>query len=316
VRITGQLIDTSTGVHLWADRFDRALEDIFDLQDQITDNVVGAIAPTLERAEIERAKRKPTSSLDAYDYYLRGMAASYLWSKDGNVEALQHFQRAIELDPAFAPAYGMAARCYSQRKAGGWVEGSGAEIAEAKRLTRRAAELGGDDALALATAGITLAYVVGDLDDGAAFIERALALNPNLAWAWLFSGYVKVWLGDPETAIEHVNRAMRLSPQDSQFFNMQVAAAGAHFVAGRYAEAMSSAAAAVRRHPDYLLANSVLAASAALAGRPAEAEKAAMHIRQVNPRLRVSDLMEVFSVRPPEARARWAEGLRKAGVLG
>jgi tetratricopeptide (TPR) repeat protein len=242
------------------------------------------------------------------------MAAVHLWSKVGNVEALQHFHRAIELDPAFASAYGMAARCYSQRKAAGWAEGSAAEIAEAKSLARRAAELGGDDALALATAGIALAYVVGDLDDGVAFLDQALALNPNLAWAWLFSGYVKAWLGDAETAIEHVNCAMRLSPQDSQFFNMQAAAASAHFLAGRYGEAISSAAAAVRRHPDYVLANSVLAASAALAGQSAEAEKAAMHIREVHPRLRVSDLMEVFPVRPPDARARWAEGLRKAGI--
>jgi tetratricopeptide (TPR) repeat protein len=174
--------------------------------------------------------------------------------------------------------------------------------------------LGGDDALALATAGIALAYVVGDLDDGVAFIDQALALNPNLAWAWLFSGYVQAWLGDPEVAIERVNHAMRLSPHDAQFFNMQAAAAGAHFVAGRYAEAMSIAAAAVRRHPDYILANSILAASAALAGRPAEAEKAGAHIRQVHPRLRVSDLMQVFPVRSAEDRARWAEGLRKAGI--
>ena len=316
VRITGQLIDTSTGGHLWADRFDGALDDIFDLQDQITARVVGAIAPKLEQAEIDRAKRKPTSSLDAYDYYLRGMAAVHLWSKDGNVEALQHFRRAIELDASFASAYGMAARCYSQRKAGGWAEDSTTEVAEAKSLARQAAELGGDDALALATAGIALAYVVGDVDDGAAFIDQALALNPNLAWAWLFSGYVKAWLGDPEAAIEHVNRAMRLSPQDSQFFNMQAAAAAAHFVAGRYAEAMSSATAAVRRHPDYILANSILAASAAFGGRPAEAEKAAAHIRQVHPRLRVSDLMEVFPVRPAEDRARWVEGLLKAGIPG
>ena len=107
VRITGQLIDTSTGVHLWADRFDGALADIFDLQDQVTGSVVGAIAPKLEQAEIERAKQKPTASLDAYDYYLRGMAAVHLWTREGNEEALAHFQRAIELDPGFASAYGM-----------------------------------------------------------------------------------------------------------------------------------------------------------------------------------------------------------------
>jgi TolB-like protein/Tfp pilus assembly protein PilF len=239
VRITAQLIDTSTGVHLWADRFDGALDDLFDLQDQVTGSVVGAIAPKVEQAEIGHAKRKPTSSLDAYDYYLRGMAAVHLWTREGNEEAVLHFQQAIKLDPSFASAYGMTARCYSQRKAACWVADRERNIAEAQWMARRAVELGKEDALALATAGMALAFVVGDLDDGAAFIHQALALNPNLAWAWLFSGFVKAWLGEPETAIEQVTRAMRLSPQDSQFFNMQAAMVQAHFVAGRYIEALS-----------------------------------------------------------------------------
>src|SRR5207247_1778623 len=116
VRITGQLIDAATGTHLWADRLEGALEDIFDLQDQVTLSVVGAIAPKLEQAEIERAKRKPTESLDAYDYYLRGMAGVHRWAREANDDALRMFYRAIELDPDFASAYGMAARCYVARK--------------------------------------------------------------------------------------------------------------------------------------------------------------------------------------------------------
>ena len=124
VRITGQLIDASTGAHLWADRFDGELADIFDLQDQVTASVVGAIAPKLEQAEIERAKRKPTESLDAYDYFLRGMAAFHQLTRPSNDEALALFSRAIELDPDFASAYGMAARCYLQRKGFGWVDRS------------------------------------------------------------------------------------------------------------------------------------------------------------------------------------------------
>ena len=139
MRITGQLIDASTGAHLWADRFDGELADIFDLQDQVTASVVGAIAPKLEQAEIERAKRKPTESLDAYDYFLRGMAAFHQFSKPSNEEALALFSRAIELDPDFASAYGMAARCYLQRKGFGWVTDREREIAEAERLARRAA---------------------------------------------------------------------------------------------------------------------------------------------------------------------------------
>ena len=161
---------------MWADRFEGALEDIFDLQDQVTASVVGAIAPKLELAEIERSRRKPTESLDAYDHYLRGLAAIYQWRRDDTREALAQFSRAFELDPGFAAAYAMAARCYSQRKAAGWVIDRARNIAEAERTARRAVELGKEDALALATAGIALAYVVGDLDDGVAFIDQALAV--------------------------------------------------------------------------------------------------------------------------------------------
>jgi TolB-like protein/class 3 adenylate cyclase len=182
VRITGQLIDTSTGAHLWADRFDGELADIFDLQDQVTASVVGAIAPKLEQVEIERAKRKPTESLDAYDYFLRGMAAFHQFTKPSNEEALALFSRAIGLDPQFASAYGMAARCYLQRKGFGWVADRERETAETERLARRGADLGRDDAVALCAAGAALVVVVVDLDYGSALIDRALGLNPNLGW--------------------------------------------------------------------------------------------------------------------------------------
>ena len=155
----------------------------------------------------------------------------------------------------------MAARCYAQRKTAGWVTDRAHEIAETARLARRAGELGKDDAVALYAAGIALAFVVGDLDDGDALIDRALVLNPNLAAAWLFSGWVKVWLGEPEVAIEREARAMRLSPHDPQIFNMQAATAAAHFFAGRYAEALSWAEMSIREQPDYIPSTSVAAAA-------------------------------------------------------
>ena len=314
VRITGQLVDTATGVHLWADRFEGGLDDIFELQDHVTASVVGAIGPKLEQAEIERAKRKPTENLDAYDYFLRGMAALHRWSREANNEALRLFYRAIELDPEFASAYGMAARCYSQRKASGWMIDRACEVAETERLARRAAALGKDDAVALSTAGISLSYVLGDHDHGAALIGRALALNPNWAWAWLFSGWGKVWLSEPELAIEHVARAMRLSPQDPQIFNAQAAMASAHFLAGRYAEALSWAEMAVREQPNHFIANCMAAASSALAGRIPEAQKAMARLRQLDPDLRMSDLRDLFPIRRAEDFARWADGMRSAGL--
>jgi TolB-like protein/class 3 adenylate cyclase len=165
VRITGQLVDSATGAHLWADRFDGGLGDIFDLQDQVTESVVGAIAPTVEKAEIERAKRKPTESLDAYTLYLRGLASLYQFAnRQANDEALRLFNSAIELDPDFASAYGRAASCYVYAKASGWISGAANESAAAARLAQRAVELGKDDAIAIANSGWALAYVVLDLE--------------------------------------------------------------------------------------------------------------------------------------------------------
>ena len=314
VRITGQLIDCANGAHLWADRFDGGLEDIFDLQDQVTSSVVGAIAPKLEQAEIERAKRKPTESLDAYDHFLRGMAGVHQWTRQGNDEALIHFARAIEKDPAFASAYGMAARCYAQRKVNGWVTDRSHDIAQASRLARRAVDLGKDDAVALCTAGFALADVVEAYEDGDALIDQALGLNPNLAWAWLFSGWVKIWLGDPETAVERVNRAIRLSPQDPHMFIMQTAVAVAHFFAGRAAEAISWAEAALRGKSDGFIAACVATASRAQMGQPLETEKALARLLKIDPMLRISNLHDRFSIGRPEDLAKWAESLRKAGL--
>jgi adenylate cyclase len=211
IRITAQLIDATSGVHVWAERFDGGLQDVFDLQDQVTARVVGEIAPKLEQAEIERAKRKRTESLDAYDYFLRGMASVHQWTRTANDEALRLFYKAIDLDPGFASAYGMAAWCYIWRKLNGWVVDRAQETSEGAHLARRAVELGKDDAVALSRGGHALAWFVRDLDNGAAFIDRALVLNPNLAAAWNLSGWVRAYRGELDLAIEHHQRAMRLS---------------------------------------------------------------------------------------------------------
>jgi TolB-like protein len=214
VRITGQLVDATTGVHLWAEHFDGTLDDIFELQDQVAASVVGAIAPQLERAEIERAKRKPTGSLDAHDYYLRGIANVHRGTREAVAEALPLFRKAMELDPDFASAYAMAAWCHFLHKFNGWTADPAKEAAEGARLARRAVELGKDDAVALARSGHALAHLAGDLDRGIALTDRALALNPNSAAAWLLGGYLRISRGEPDAAIERFARAMRLSPLD------------------------------------------------------------------------------------------------------
>jgi TolB-like protein len=314
LRITAQLIDASTGAHLWANRFDGGLEDVFGLQDQVTASVVGTIGPKLEHAEIERAKRKPTESLDAYDYYLRGMGSLYQWSEEGIREALRLFDQAIRIDPTFACAYGLAAYCYVQRKSYGWFKDRPREIAEAGRLARRAAELGPDDAIALSKAAHTLASVVGDVDSGAALIDQAVLLNPNLAAGWYVSGWIRVFCGEPEIAIEHHGRAIRLSPFDPLIFKVHAAIAYAHFFAGRYDEASDWAEKAVRAGPNYLTGIRISAASHALGGRIDDARKRMAHMRSRDPALRVSNLKDLFPLRRPQDFARWSQALHKAGL--
>src|SRR5262245_14170677 len=214
IRIAGQLIDASSGAHLWTDRFEGGIENVFELQDQVTASVMGAIAPRLEQAEIARARRKPTESLDAYNLFLRGLANFYKCTRDGTDEALRLFYKAIELDADFSAAYAKAGGCFCIRKASGWVSDREKEIAEARRLARLAVQLGRDDATVLCDVGHTLAYAAGELDDGAAFQDQALLINPNLAMGWIASGWAKVWLGKPDQAIERFAHAMRLSPFD------------------------------------------------------------------------------------------------------
>jgi TolB-like protein len=314
VRITGQLIDAATGAHLWADRFDGALEDIFDLQDEVASSVVRAMAPKLEQAEIERAKRKPTESLDSYDYFLRGMASLYQWTSEDINEALKLFYRAIELDPNFATAHGMAAWCYLWRRAHGWTIDRSQEITESARLAKRAAASGKDDAVALASGGIALAYVAGDPEGGISLINRALTLNPNLTAAWYASGWVKAFLGQTDVATEHVARAMRLSPLDPLMFLMQTVTALAHFVAGQYVEAAEWAARANREQPNFLIPIRILVASNALCGRLDEARNALARACRLDPDLCLSNLKDRVGPFRAEDFARFAEGFRLAGL--
>jgi TolB-like protein len=317
VRITTQLVDGSTGAHLWADQFDGRLDAIFDLQDQVSASVVGAISPKLEQAEIERVHRKPTGSLDAYEYYLRGLASVYRVTREATSEALQLFERAIELDPDFAAPQGGAAFCFMSRKLNGWMsEPVAPDIAEAERFARRAAELGQDDAAALALAALALGYVVGDFDGAVALAERALALNPNLATAWYASGTVRAFRGgESDVAIEHLARAMRLSPLDPFLYTMQGATAFAHCMANRYDEACTWAEKAFWQKPDILATLRISAASYAYAGRMEEARRSIDRMLEVDPAMRLSNLKERIGVcRCPEDYAKYAEGLRMAGL--
>lgn len=315
VRITGQLINATTGGHLWADHFDGALDDIFELQDRMTASVVGAIAPELERAEIERAKRKPTESLNAYDHYMRGVANLNKGTREAVDEALPLFHQAIRSDPGFASAYGMAAWCYVWRKINGWMTDHAQEITEGARLARRAIELGkDDDAIALTRGGHALAHLGGDLDGGVAWIDRALILNPHLAAGWYLGGWLRLLRGERDDAIEHFARAMRLTPLDPEMSRMQAGTALAHLLAGRHDAAASWAEKASRESPGFLMAVSIVAASHALAGRADQARQAMDQVGGLDPALRISNFQDWLPLRRPENLATFADGLRKAGL--
>ncbi|BAM88733.1 transcriptional regulator domain protein [Bradyrhizobium oligotrophicum S58] len=314
VRITGQLVDTATGTHLWAERFEGTLDDIFELQDQIATSIVGAIASQLERAEIERARRKPTGNLSAYDHYLRAMPHLHRGTREAIDAALPLFQKAIALDPEFASAHAMAAWCHCWRKINGWMIDRSGEFADGIRLARLAVELGKDDAVALTRAGHTLAHLAGDVDSAIALLDRALLLNPNLAAAWFLGGFLRAERGDPEAAIEFLSRAMRFSPLDPEMFRMQAGMAMSHLFAGRFDAALSWAEQSFRQLPSFVFVVLVMAACHALTGQEAQAWEAADHLRRLDPEFRISRLGDWIPIRRPEHRAIFSNGLRLAGL--
>ncbi|HVZ03318.1 winged helix-turn-helix domain-containing tetratricopeptide repeat protein [Hyphomicrobium sp.] len=314
IRITGQLIEAGGAAHLWAERFEGKLDDIFELQDHIAASVAGAIAPQVELAEIERAKSKPTASLNAYDCYLRGLAHMHRGTKESVQEALPLFHRSTELDPEFAAAQAMTAWCYFWRRVNGWSTDIAKETTEAAQLARRAVELGRDDAVALTRGGHALAHLTGDLDSGIALLDRAVFLNPNLASAWFLSGFLRTWHGEPDSAIEHFKHAMRLSPVDPELYRMQAGTAMAHLFAGRIDAASVWAEQAYTNLPTFLMVVALVAATRALSGRTDEARQAMHQLRQLDPTLRISNLTDWLPIHRPEHLALFAEGLRNAGL--
>ena len=315
MRISGQLIDAISGAHLWADRYDGNIEDIFDLQDQVTSSVVGAIAPKLERAEIERVKHQPTNSLDANDSYLRGMAAFYRWGVEHNQPALAHFYRACEIDPDYAIAHAMAARCYSQRAVFDPVAALAdvESIAEAERLARRAADLGRDDAITLSHAGTVLGFIVRDVRGGLALTQRAVAFNPNLAVAWFAEGWLKVWLGEPEAAIQCLNTAIQLSPQDPTLFQLQSGMSNAYFGVADYDGGWAWAEKALHDKPNHFPALITGMANAVNSGRNVEVEILKARILELLPTINRSFLSSFLPYQEAEDVERWTQAIEKTG---
>jgi len=235
-------------------------------------------------------------------------------SREAIDQALPLFDRAIVLDAEFASAYAMAAFCHMWRKCNRWMANRSREVDEGARLARRAVELGRDDAVALTRGGHALGHLAGDLEGGIALLDRALVLSPNLAAAWFLGGFLRVWHGEPDDAIEHFARAMRLSPLDPEMYRMQAGMAAAHLFARRFDTASSWAEKAFSDLPSFLMVVSIIAASHALAGRTKHARQAMQHLRQLDPALRISNLKDWLPIHRPEDLAMFADGLREAGL--
>jgi TolB-like protein len=254
VRITGQLIETITGAHIWADHFDGALDDIFELQDKVASNVVGAIEPRLRLSEIGRATRKPTESLDAYDLYLRALGQFHKYTDEGIRSAVALLPQALTIDPSYAPAAAMIGWCRLLQGRQRWGPVSDAQVAEGLRLARQAIEAGRDDPDTLWTGGYVIAVFAGERTTASSVIQRALMLNPNSAYAWSANGWVLRFGCQPRPAIEAFQHAMRLSPLDPLGYTFSGGLALAHVAAGRYEEAAEWADRSLREQPRYSIA--------------------------------------------------------------
>ena len=288
VRITGQLIDTTTGAHIWADRFDGALDDIFDLQDQVASNVAGAIEPKLRQSEIARASRKPTPSLDAYDLYLRALAQLHRYTEGSLGEAVEFLRQALAIDPSYAPAAALVAWCRWLQRVQGWGPLSDEDIGEACGLARQALEAGRDDPDTIWQAAFALFFFAGETALARAVLDRALILNPNAATACMAKGSFHVLRSRPDAAIEALDRALRLSPFDPMSYFNASGFAGAHLVARRFEQAVEWAERSLRDQPRHVTAMRVKIVANAHLGRLDEARAELGRLLAIDPALTIA----------------------------
>jgi len=313
LRITGQLVDASTGNHLWADRYDGLLEDVFDLQDKITANVAGAIEPKVQQAEIRRAQAKSTDRLSAYDLFLRALPCMYEAKEESISEALRLLDQANTADPNFSSAYGLKAICHVSRKAQGW---GSVEMAEMQGLqaAKLAIETGRDDPIALARGGLALAYLGGDHHEGLAHVERAMTLNPNCALATRFGGYISLYLGEHERSLAFFEQARRFSPVDPSMAEIYTGMGFPYLFTGQYEQAIDRADKALRERPNWMPAWWLkVAALASAYGPREELRRLVQQLQTLNPDVSRRSIMRRFPA-VAAVRASFEQALQKTGL--
>ncbi len=314
VRITGELIDTASGAHIWGDRFDGSLDDIFEIQDRVASGVVGAIEPRLRLAEIERAGGKPTDSLDAYDFYLRAQAQVNKRTRESLAESIRLAHLALDLDPAYGPAMSRIALSRGMQHLRDWIPPSGPEVEEGISMARRAIAAAGDDPWVLDFSGLALAILAGDNGAALSALDRAIVLNPNFALAFGHRALVLAYLNRPDEAVLAAHQAMRLSPRDTGMFSFCQALALAHFAAERYEAGLPWAEEALRENCGMPALRLKLSLCGHL-GRHDEARACLSRVREAHYEPTIAGILRGLQKGlAPEIAARLAEGLRKAGL--
>jgi adenylate cyclase len=317
VRITAQLIDAITGTHLWANRFDGSLEDVFDLQDKVASSVAGVIEPALQAAEMARATRKPTESLDAYDLYLRALAEANRLSANGMQDAVDLLKQALAIDRNYLPAIALTVWCRLLQRTHGWIPATGPEVETGLHLARRVVVAGRDDPEVLSTASYALAVFAGENETALLGIDRALMLNSNAAQAWQLKGLVCCFLERPGQAIETLERSMRLSPLDPRSYITKFGLGMAHFIAGRYQEALGWVEQSLQEQPHYVPPLRYRTVILAHLDRLEEAQAALRQLLELFPTLTIASYWATspagFSM-SKKTRAAVEAGLRKAGL--
>ncbi len=306
VRITAQLIDAETGAHLWADRFDGSLEEVFDLQDKVATSVAGVIEPTLQAAEVQRSSRRPVKDMGAYDLYLRAYAMM-LSPARRVVEVAGLLDRAIACDPDFGPALGLAAAFHMNSHVFHWSEDPEDNRRKGLELGRRALLVAADDPTTLVNAAFALGYFGDDINTMIALVDRALALNPSFARGWHASGCLRLWAGQPDLAIEHERTSLRLSPRTRVGWALNVIGY-AHFFSRRFEEAIETLLLATQEDPNAVGSHGLIASYAHL-GRLEEAREALHRLRLIDPVVMPPYL---HAARIPQHRELLVSGLRLA----
>jgi adenylate cyclase len=313
VRITGQLIDAATGAHLWADRFEDRLDDVFALQDKMTEGVVAAIIPTVYKAEIDQAARRRPASLSAYDLYLRAQSHFLLMTREGIAEALQLARRALEVDPRYGLAAYAVGCCHMLNVAQGWAVDLKRETGEATQFFRLALSIDANDPDVLATVGFATSFLTDDFNAAAEMVDRAVALNPNSAHAWNHRGQAYLLGGQCAEAVRSFERGIRLSPLDPLLYMTLSGTGFALIELRRFEEAVAAAQKALRQNQTFVGAYHCLASALGNLGREAEARKAASRLLELEPDFRISEWVK--------RGAQWhkhnllvIEGVRKAGL--